>query len=76
MKEGKNSRLFSSISSTLHLESEIGPIKCQKYVLSLSVKPRLKTLLSVLRYRLPRFRCKGQNQKLPSDVINRSKSID
>ena len=35
-----------------------------KYVLSLLVKPKLKNLLSVLRYRLPRFRGKGQNQRV------------
>ena len=34
--------------------------KMPKYVLSLLVKPKLKHLLSVLRYRLPRFRIKGQ----------------
>ena len=36
-----------------------------KYVLSLLVKPKLKKkLLSVLRYGLPRFRIKGQNQRV------------
>ena len=34
------------------------------YVLSLLVKPKLKNLLSILRYRLPRFRGKGQNQRV------------
>ena len=40
-------------------------------------KTKIKSLLSVLRYRLPRFRGKWQNQRVAaSDVINRSKSID
>ena len=38
--------------------------KMPKYVLSLLVKPKLKNLLSVLRYRLPRFRSKRQNQRV------------
>ena len=48
----------------LSLESEIRPIKCQNNVLSLLVKPKLKNLLSVLRYRLPCFRGKGQSQRV------------
>ena len=39
-----------------------------KYVLSLLVKPKLKYLLSVLRYRLPRFRGKRQNQRVARSV--------
>ena len=45
-----------------------------KYVFSLLVKPELKTLLSVLRYRLPRFRDKGQNQRIATFLGH--KSID
>ena len=50
-----------------------------KYVLYLLVKPigKEKNLLSVLRYRLARLEVKGKmNVSVPSDVINRSKSID
>ena len=36
--------------------------KMPKYVLSLLVKPKLKNLLSVLCYRLSRFRGKAQNK--------------
>ena len=36
----------------------------QKYVFSLLVKPKLKNILSVLRYILPRFSGKGQNQRV------------
>ena len=42
-----------------------------KYVLSLLVKPKLKNHLSVLRYRLPRFRGKGQYQRHKSIKIDR-----
>ena len=35
-----------------------------KYVLSVPVKPKLQNLLSVLRYRLPRFRGTGQNLRV------------
>ena len=35
-----------------------------KYILSLLVKPKLKNILSVLHYRLPRFRGRGQNQRV------------
>ena len=45
-----------------------------KYVLSLQVKAKLKSLLSVLRYGLPRFRIKGQNQRVTT--IWRLKSIE
>ena len=38
-----------------------GTVGVLQYVLSLLVKHKLKNLLSVLRYRLPRFRGKGQN---------------
>ena len=48
----------------LSLESEFLGYKMPKYVLSLLVKPKLKNLLSVLRYRVPRFRSKGQNQRV------------
>ena len=48
--------------------------KMPKYVLSLQVNPKLKHLLSVLRYRLPRFRGKGQNQRVATFL--RHKSID
>ena len=34
------------------------------YVLSLLVKPKSKTILSVLRLRVPRFRGRGQNQRV------------
>ena len=47
----------------LSLESEIRPIK-YKNMSSLYYKPKLKNLLSVLRYRLPRFRDKGHNQRV------------
>ena len=47
-----------------------------KYVLSVLVKPKLKNLLSVLRYRLHRFRSKGQNQqKTISNTNSNSNSI-
>ena len=45
-----------------------------KYVLSLLVKPKLKNLLSVLRYRLPQLRGKGQNQRVAT--FWRHKSIE
>ena len=45
-----------------------------KYILSLLVKPNLKDLLSVFRYRLPRFRIKGQNQR--ASTFWRHKSIE
>ena len=48
--------------------------KMPKYVLSLLVKRKLKTLLSVLRYRLPRFRGKRQNQRVAT--FWRHKSIE
>ena len=45
-----------------------------KYVLSLLVKPKLKSILSVLRYRLSYFRGKVQNQRVAT--FCRHKSID
>ena len=50
-----------------------------KYVLSLLVKRKLKNLLSVLRYRLPQFRGRRQNQHIASYLptsLKRSKSIN
>ena len=47
-----------------------------KYVLSLLVKPKLKNLLSVLLYRLPRFRGKGQNQHVATFWRHKSIEID
>ena len=47
-----------------------------KYVLSLLVNPKLKNLLSVLRYRLPRFRGKGQNQRIATFWRHKSIEID
>ena len=47
-----------------------------KYVLSLLVKPKLKNLLSGLRYRLPRFRGKGQNQRVATFWRHKSAEID
>ena len=65
MKNGKNSCSFSSISSTLFKSGVWNwAYKMPKYVLSLLVKPKLKNLLSVLRYRLPRFIGKRQNQRV------------
>ena len=57
----------------LSLESEVRPIK---YVLSLLVKHKLKNLLSLLRYRLPRFRGKGQNQPVATFWRHKSIKID
>ena len=48
--------------------------KMPKYVLSLLVKPKLKNLLSVLRYRLSRFRIRRQNQRVTT--FWRHKSIE
>ena len=45
-----------------------------KYVFSLLAKPKLKNPLSVLRYRLPRFRGKRQNQRVAT--FRRHKSIE
>ena len=47
-----------------------------KYILSLLVKPKLKNLLFVLRYRLPRFRGKGQNQRVATFWRHKSIEID
>ena len=47
-----------------------------KYVHFLLVKPKLKILLSVRRYRLPRFRGKGQNQHVPTFWRHKSIEID
>ena len=47
-----------------------------KYVLSLLVKPKLKNLLSVLRYRLLCFRGKGQNQRAATFWRHKSIEID
>ena len=50
--------------------------KMPKYVLSLLVKPKLKTLLSVLRYRLSRFRGKWQNLRVATFLRHKSIEID
>ena len=50
--------------------------KMPKYVLSLLVKLKLKNLLSVYRYRLPRFRGKRQNQRVSTFWCNKSIEID
>ena len=47
-----------------------------KYVLSLLVKPKLKNILSVLRYRLFRFRGKEQNQRVASFLRHKSIEIN
>ena len=47
-----------------------------KYVLPLLVKPKLKDLLSVLHYRLPRFRGKGQNQCVATFWRHQSIEVD
>ena len=46
------------------------------YVLSLLVKPKLKIILSVLRYRLSRFRGEGQNQRVATFWRHKSIEID
>ena len=50
--------------------------KMPKYVLSLLVKRKLKNLLSVLRYRLPRFRGKRQNQRIATFWRHKAIEID
>ena len=75
MKKCKESSLFSYISS---LDSEFQPIKCL-YIYPLSDrKIQMKIFCLVMRYRLPRFRDKGQkkNVLVPSGVINRPKLTD
>ena len=61
--------------SRVSFKSAIRPIKCQN-VLSLLVKPKLKNLLPVLRYRLPRLRGKGQNQHAATFWHHNSIKID
>ena len=50
--------------------------KMPRYVLSLLVKPKLKSLLSMLHYRLPRFRDKGLNPCVATFWRHRSIEID
>ena len=47
-----------------------------KYALSLLVKPKLKNLLSVLHYKLPSFRGKGQNQHVATFWCHKSIEIN
>ena len=63
-EKGQTSCSFSSISSTLYVWSLKLGQKMPNNVHSLLVKPKLKNLLSVLHYKLPRFRGKGQNQRV------------
>ena len=77
MKKGKNSCSFSSISIPFKAGVWNEAYKMLKYVLSLLVKPKLKNIMSVLRYRLPRFRGKGQNQHVATFWRHKPlKSID
>ena len=74
----KKSSLFSSISRTLLicLASENRPIKCLN-ISSLCQKNPNKNILCVLRATdCPFFEVKTKIVSVPSDVINRSKSID